>query len=116
MILITGQSVNSKKIADCDCICEDKFFVDEDSYLYKNIIKKDDLKSCKEFCKTDYPNATYFAWIDDTFEYATPDNSADEMRNSCWCMKETEVNGKHRTGVTTGTVDCEPSEYTTGKG
>ena len=85
-------------------------FYDRDSDLNKKIIKKDDLKSCKEFCKTDYPDATYFEWIDDTFE--GNDNAIKDF-NTCWCKKETEVNGKNRSGTTTGRVDCEPSEYTT---
>ena len=113
LILITGQSVNSKKIAECDCNCEDTTFYDPDSNINKITILKDgDADSCKSYCKKEFPGtATYFAWVDDTFEDAQG-NPAKAFHNSCWCKKETDVNGEERTGVTTGRVDCEPSEYT----
>ena len=114
LILITGQSVNSKKIAECDCICEDTTFYDSKSNLFTDIITLDggDADRCKTYCKTHHKDtATYFAWVDDTFE-DEQGNPAKDFHNSCWCKKETDVDGKERTGVTTGKIDCEPSEYT----
>ena len=109
LILITGQSVNSKKIADCDCNCEDTAFYDVNSNLHMDPItlKGGDADSCKSYCKKEFPGAaTYFAWVDDTFEDAQG-NPAKDFHNSCWCKKETDVDGEKRTGVTTGKVKCE---------
>ena len=116
LILITGQSVNSKKIAECDCNCEDTAFYDQESNLDTNIITLNggDADKCKTYCKTHHKDtATYFAWVDDTFEDGNGCREcAKDYHNSCWCKKETDVNGATRTGVTTGRIDCEPSEYT----
>ena len=58
------------------------------------------VESCISFCRTNYPKAIYFTWVDVV-------HARKEFHNSCWCKNVNAIN--HRTeaqGITSGAINC----------
>ena len=64
--------------------------------------------NCKNFCKEDY-NATFYAYLDDTFVDVNGHDAGEEYIDTCWCKndKTFETTGRQWKGCNTGSVNCE---------
>ena len=59
------------------------------------------LRSCVSFCRDNYPEASYYSYVDDTVI-----DVGSEAYNSCWC-KNGNSGRKDMIGVTSGALSCE---------